>query len=70
MKPSIKDVTDSFDFDLDGEFLAISKCVCGQEFDYWDFIINIKKNFPRFCPKCGGKFYFKQIIKIYEVEDK
>ena len=31
MKPSIKDVTDSFDFDFpDGEFLAIAKCIYGQ----------------------------------------
>ena len=32
------DVTSQIDYgDIDGEWLVIKKCVCGEKFELWDF---------------------------------
>lgn len=67
------DVTSKVYFgDNDGELLPLMKCVCGEKFGYWDFIIDIYRNKDlsnNCCPKCGRRFYFSNKITIYEVVD-
>ena len=69
-KIDMKDVTNDIEFELsniDGEFLPMTKCICGAEFGYWDFTISIYKDYAKACPKCGRKFIFKNTIKVYEI---
>ena len=64
------DVTDKMRFDNpDDELLPITRCVCGEEFISWDFIISIYDDEPYSCDKCGRKFFFRQSIRIYSVEE-
>ena len=53
----------------DDENLPIVKCMCGNKFREWDFVISIYNENPSECPKCGRKFFFKQEITIYQVEE-
>ena len=62
------DVTKDIRFgDNDGEYLPITKCVCGEKFNSWDFSISIYNDMLTECPKCNRKFYFRNSITIYEV---
>ncbi len=64
------DITDRVKYDLsDGEALPIVKCVCGNEFPSWKFIIKMDRDEPRMCRKCGRRMYFRAEIKVYEVVD-
>lgn len=63
------DVTDQTRFGLsDDEFLPITRCVCGKQFDYWDFMIDMSAPTP--CPSCGRELIFEVKIVVYVVEDK
>jgi DNA-directed RNA polymerase subunit RPC12/RpoP len=53
----------------DGDYLPIEKCVCGAEFDWWEFSISIYENTPTECPKCGRKFFFTTHVSVWEVID-
>ncbi len=65
------DVTDKFDFgDNDGEYLPIRKCICGMNFNYWEFFIKTYYDSPKECPNCKRKFCFLNEIKIYEIVDE
>ena len=62
------DVTDKVKFENnDDESLPIIRCICGEKFDPWHFIIS--PDFPNECPNCKRKFIFKNTIKVYEVID-
>lgn len=62
------DVTDLVEFKLnDDEFLPITKCVCGQSFKTWDFIISMDKVSYSQCENCGRKFFFTASIRVFEV---
>jgi DNA-directed RNA polymerase subunit RPC12/RpoP len=64
-----KDVTFLVDFESnDDECLPITKCVCGETFPAWDFIISIYPENAYECPKCNRKLFFSNSIRIYEVE--
>ncbi len=67
----IKDVTDNTEFGSnDDEFLPIYKCICGRKFRPWEFILQADSESLQECPECGGKFYFKNTIQIFEfIED-
>jgi len=61
-------VTHLVDFyENDGECLPITKCVCGQMFEPWEFFISIYKDIAYACPTCGRKLYFRADITVYEV---
>jgi len=61
-----KDVTDQVEFGLaDGDSLPLTKCVCGKEYDNWDFIIHTYSDHNCTCD-CGRKLYFKINITVYE----
>ena len=63
-----KDITSQVQFGgVDGELLPLTKCACGQEFDYWDFVLSIYRVEPDVCPNCGRKMYFKLEVTVYEV---
>ncbi len=65
-----KDVTTLVDFDnSDDEYLPVTKCVCGEKFSAWHFIISIYSDDPKPCPKCGRKFYFRNAIRVFQVEE-
>jgi DNA-directed RNA polymerase subunit RPC12/RpoP len=51
----------------DDEALPITKCICGAQFDGWEFYISIYEDCPTPCPKCGRRFIFKNQITVYEV---
>lgn len=62
------DVTDLVDFsNPDDECLSLIRCVCGQEFPAWTFVISIYSDTPRECDSCGRKFYFSSSVRIFEV---
>ena len=64
-----KDVTNKIEFDnLTDGYLPITKCLCGQEFDDWNFLISIYSDFPYECPNCGVKLYYENKIKIFQVK--
>lgn len=64
-----EDVTPYVDYEInDGEFLPITRCVCGERFGYCDFVIYVYSDDPVECPKCRRKFYFRQTIRVYEVK--
>jgi hypothetical protein len=52
----------------DDELLPITKCACGQEWESWDFSIGIYEDEPKQCPACGRSFYFRNNIKVFEVD--
>jgi transcription elongation factor Elf1 len=63
------DVTDKVSFgDNDVDCLPIYKCVCGQEFKSWSFIIRDDEDAAVICSNCGKAFYFRNEITIYQVE--
>jgi len=64
-----KDVTKLIEFgNNDDKSLPIYKCICGEEFYSWEFVISIYRETPSACPKCGRKFYFKNTITIFKEE--
>jgi len=64
-----KDVTAQVDFgNSDDEFLPLLECVCGEKFDYWEHCLSIYEDDPKACPKCGIKLYFRNAVKVYQVE--
>ncbi len=70
MRKEYQDVTDSVDFENnDDECLPLTKCVCGQKFEAWDFIISIYNDSELIhkCPKCGRGFIFSNEIRVYQV---
>lgn len=63
-----KDVTDLVDFGLnDDEYLPLTKCVCGQTFPYWSFIISTDPEDVSECPGCGRRLYFAVSIRVFEI---
>lgn len=65
-----KDVTDLVEFGYnDDECLPIHKCVCGQTFRPWTFIISIYPEMAYKCPNCNRELYFTISIKVFEVEE-
>ena len=65
------DVTNLVEYEgPDDECLPITKCVCGQKFRAWDFIISIYKEDPYECPKCGAKLYFANSIHVYQTVEE
>lgn len=70
MMGKAKKVTDMVMFgDDDGDWLPISKCICGCAFNYWDFVISTGRSDSNKCPNCGAKLYFTIKINVYQVED-
>lgn len=66
-----RDITDSVDFDLnDDEYLSLRKCVCGKQFDYWEFSISIYRDSAKECPSCGRRLYFLPRIAVYCITDE
>lgn len=68
-----RDVTELIDFassNIDSELLPIRRCVCGEEFGYWEFVISIYRDSSYSCPACDRKFYFISNIHIFEVIDE
>jgi DNA-directed RNA polymerase subunit RPC12/RpoP len=62
-----KDITSQVKFgENDGECLPMTKCICGKEFDWWDFILSIYRDMASSCPSCKRKMYFRNRITIYE----
>jgi hypothetical protein len=63
-----KDVTDQVEFmNPDDELLPINKCVCGQEYEWWEFVISIYREDAFQCENCGRQLYFTQKIRVWEV---
>lgn len=61
------DITDLVEFgNNDGECLPIMRCVCGNEFYYWKFIISIYRDDPYHCDACGRGLYFTCAIRVFE----
>lgn len=67
--PKDKDITSEVNFGRnDDECLPLKKCACGQEFEYWNFILGIERDYAKSCPNCGRKLYFTVDIKVFEKE--
>ena len=67
----IIDVTQDVSFqNPDDEALPLVKCVCGHKWEPWEFIISIYQDMPEECPYCGTKYFFKNLIHVYRVDNK
>ena len=65
-----KDITDAVQFlGNDGEYLPLTKCVCGEKFRAWDFVLEARKTHYHKCPNCKRRLYFRNSISVYEVVD-
>jgi len=66
-----KDVTLSVGFgNNDDEYLPVTKCVCGEKFASWDYVLSIYRDIKyEGYPKCKRRLYFRNKITIYEVVD-
>ena len=63
------DVTDRVRFGfIDGELLDLTECVCGTQFDSWNFALGTSAESPVQCDHCGREFYFTNTIRVYEVK--
>jgi len=64
-----KDITSQVSFaDNDGELLPLTKCICGKEYEVWDFVLNTDiYDSPIKCDACGRRMYFEVSIKVYEI---
>jgi len=63
-----KDITNQCSFgEIDDECLPLRKCVCGEEYDHWHFVLSIYREGASICKKCGRKLYFRNKITIYEI---
>jgi len=63
-----RDVTDLVQFGLnDDESLPLTKCVCGEKFRLWDFILSVYRDDPHECPRCRRRMYFRPSIRVYVV---
>jgi hypothetical protein len=63
-----KDVTSEVSFsDNDGDSLPLLMCVCGKEFDAWDFVLGTERDRASECHKCHHKLYFTNTIAVFEV---
>lgn len=51
----------------DEEMVAITRCVCGNKWHAWDFIISIYRDNIKPCPNCGRKLYCSIGVTVYEV---
>ena len=67
----ITDVSNQFQTDCsDGESLPVTRCMCGAHFCGWgDFVLDTDSYYPKPCPLCGRKFYWRPNPRIYMVED-
>jgi len=64
----IKDVTASVKFGPGrDELLPLTKCVCGELFYPWDFVLDTD-NDSNACHKCGRRYYFKSVITVYTIK--
>lgn len=60
------DVTDKIRIGgIDGDCIPIQNCICGKQFESWDFILHEDEDDPRFC-ECVRGYYAKVQIKIYQ----
>jgi len=66
----VKDITSEVEFGHKSKSLSLTKCVCGKEFYFWNFILSEGSDYPSECPECGRKMYFEVNIKVYEIENK
>lgn len=65
-----KDITQEVDFqNNDDECLPLTKCICGQTFSPWEFIISIYDEDARECPSCHRKMFFRLGIRVFQVEE-
>lgn len=65
---AIKNVTERVTFsNNDDENLALTRCVCGETFPQWEFILGVYEDRPISCPVCNRKFFFSFQIQVYEV---
>jgi hypothetical protein len=53
----------------EGESLSLLSCLCGETFDYYDFMIGIYDDMAKACV-CGRKYVFENKVTIYQVVDK
>ena len=62
-----KDVTDLVKFDLnDGEYLPLTKCVCGATSSPWEFSVGIYPEDTHTCEICQRELYFTLSIRVFE----
>ncbi len=65
---STKEVKVNFTAGQDDEFQPI-ECLCGHGKSPWSFYISIYETDPVECPKCGRKYFFKDLgVKVYMIE--
>ena len=67
------DVTDKVKFYvLDGETIALDKCVCGYVDMNTPLLVSTKAEVPygcKSCPSCGRKLCFEMDIKVYSLNE-
>jgi hypothetical protein len=54
---------------IDDELMSMVQCVCGESFDYCDYVIGVYPDCANPCPTCGAKLYFSCSVKVYQIEE-
>ena len=65
----IKDIDITNDTDWlwpDDESLPLLRCKCGQEFESWDFVLGVERNYAEECPNCKRKLYWRSRVWVFE----
>jgi len=52
---------------LERDRLVLKRCVCGQEFGWWEMMIPMKDTYlsPVKCPNCKAELFFTTEIKVW-----
>jgi hypothetical protein len=65
-----EDVTNQVEFGPNrGSFLPLYKCVCGIEFEPWEFRLETGCVPAKKCPGCGDRMYFEVEIKVFRIRE-
>ena len=55
--------------DPDGEDAPLRRCVCGQTYGYWEFVLSIYRDSAHACIRCGRRLYISIRVHVFEVVD-
>jgi hypothetical protein len=65
-----RDVTDQVSIgNPDDENCPLQKCVCGATWTGWEGpTLGVYKDHATECPACHRRFYFRQTVRVFQVE--
>jgi hypothetical protein len=60
------DVTDTVAYGTaDDACLPLLRCLCGEPFEAWAFVLGVYPDLAMPCPACGRQYYFGVRLHVY-----